>query len=314
VRTYRPEDTERIAALLLAALPNDPVHVERLVTQVLLDPNFDNQGAIVAVDGGCVVGFCLAIARKVPMENAPPDDERGYITIFGVAESHGRSGVGSSLLDTAEAFLRFRERSHVWVSAYSPGYFWPGVDVDMYSSALDFLVGRGYGEVYRPIGMECPLWRLERPKWLPRLVGEGRYENDVRITTCSPDLVRPLIEFLERVFKGDWVRFARDGLREIYSGRADPRRVLVAVTGQDAPTVVGFAHHDRERFGPIGVDPDARGQKIGQLLMFETLEAQRAQGFRTSWFLWSDDKTHERLYRSAGFREVRRFALMRKDL
>jgi hypothetical protein len=48
--------------------------------------------------------------------------------------------------------------------------------------------------------------------------------------------------------------------------------------------------------------------------MYETLTAQRHAGFRTAWFLWSDDKTAARLYDEAGFKEVRRFALMRKEL
>ena len=48
--------------------------------------------------------------------------------------------------------------------------------------------------------------------------------------------------------------------------------------------------------------------------MFRTLQAQRDAGFRAAWFLWSDDKTADRIYNGAGFREVRRFALMRKEL
>ena len=38
-----------------------------------------------------------------------------------------------------------------------------------------------------------------------------------------------------------------------------------------------------------------------------------AAGFRSAWFLWSDDKTAARIYNGAGFKEVRRFALFRKD-
>ena len=36
--------------------------------------------------------------------------------------------------------------------------------------------------------------------------------------------------------------------------------------------------------------------------MFRTLDAQRQAGFRSAWFLWSDDKTAERIYNGAGFR------------
>ena len=48
--------------------------------------------------------------------------------------------------------------------------------------------------------------------------------------------------------------------------------------------------------------------------MFAALRAMREEGFCTAWFLWSDDRTAARLYASAGFREVRRFALLRKEL
>jgi hypothetical protein len=48
--------------------------------------------------------------------------------------------------------------------------------------------------------------------------------------------------------------------------------------------------------------------------MYQTLLAQRDAGFRAAWFLWSDDKTAARLYNGAGFTEVRRFALLRKEL
>jgi hypothetical protein len=47
--------------------------------------------------------------------------------------------------------------------------------------------------------------------------------------------------------------------------------------------------------------------------MYETLIAQRDAGFRTAWFLWSDDKTAARLYTDAGFKPIRRFALLRKS-
>jgi len=53
---------------------------------------------------------------------------------------------------------------------------------------------------------------------------------------------------------------------------------------------------------------------LGQVLMYETLRAQQLAGLRTAWFLWSDDKTAQRLYRGAGFKEIRRFALMKKSL
>ena len=82
----------------------------------------------------------------------------------------------------------------------------------------------------------------------------------------------------------------------------------------DRGTVVGFSHYENERFGPIGVAATERGRGVGQVLMYQTLCAQRAAGFRCAWFLWSDDKTAAKIYTAAGFREARRFALMKKEI
>jgi mycothiol synthase len=78
--------------------------------------------------------------------------------------------------------------------------------------------------------------------------------------------------------------------------------------------VLGFSHHEAERFGPIGVAATERGKGIGHVLMYETLRAQQLAGLRIAWFLWSDDATAERIYSAAGFKVTRRFALLKKGL
>jgi hypothetical protein len=44
------------------------------------------------------------------------------------------------------------------------------------------------------------------------------------------------------------------------------------------------------------------------------LEGQKARGYRTAYFLWSDDQTAAQLYDRFGFRLFRRYALMKKSL
>ena len=141
------------------------------------------------------------------------------------------------------------------------------------------------------------MWLKERPKSF--FVDEFR-----------PELALPLLDFVRREFPGDWVRVVREAAGRIAQGDS-PKRLLVAVENE---AIAGFSHYENERFGPIGVAASQRGRGVGQVLMFATLQAQREAGFRTAWFLWSDDKTAERLYNGAGFREVRRFALLKKGL
>jgi ribosomal protein S18 acetylase RimI-like enzyme len=309
ITPYEPGDMQDVLAVLDQAMPCDPISPARFVQQVLLDPSFRPEGALVARREGQVAGFCLAIARQVPLENAPPDTERGCITLIGVPPQSQRQGIGSALLARAEAYLRAQDRSTVMVAPYAPGYFIPGVDVAAYAGGLQFFLRHGYRELYRPIAMEAPLWQWQPPGWVEETI--RRLEDEgVRCEAYRPEWTLPLLEFTRREFPGDWVRVVRETMGRIVGGEPPQRLLLAHEHGQ----VLGFVHHQNERFGPIGVAAAQRGRGLGHLLMFRALAAMREQGFRAAWFLWSDDATARRLYEHAGFQERRRFAVLRKEL
>jgi ribosomal protein S18 acetylase RimI-like enzyme len=309
LRPFQPSDLCGVVALLSKAMPVDPISEPRFVRQVLLDPNFRVQGAPVARPGDEVAGFCLSIARQTPLENAPSDADRGYITLFAVAPKFQRQGIGTQLLTHAENYLRSQNRKLCMISPYAPGYFTCGVDVKAYAGAVSFFAKHGYAEVYRPIAMEIGLWDFAVPEWVQekrrKLVDAG-----VIVEAYRSELTLPLLEFAAKEFAGDWVRYARETMGKIQLGE-NPARLMVA---HRHGKVIGYSHFDNERFGPIGVTASERGRGLGHVLMYETLTAQRLAGFRTAWFLWSDDKTAARIYSAAGFKEVRRFALMKKEL
>jgi GNAT superfamily N-acetyltransferase len=183
------------------------------------------------------------------------------------------------------------------------------VDVAAYEPGLQFFLKRGFSEVYRPIAMELPLWSWTYPDWVANKRAALEAQG-VKIESYRSQLTLPILEFAATEFAGDWVRVYRQTMDRIQQGEASSR-IVVAHQNMKA---LGFSHHDNERFGPIGVAAGERGRGLGHVLLYETLRAQRLAGFRTAWFLWSDDKTAERLYGAAGFRETRRFALLRKGL
>ncbi len=300
-------------SILQEAMPVEAIGKNKFARQVLLDPNFRSEGSLLARLDGEPVGYILALSREMPLENAVDDSDRGYITLFGVREGTRGKGVGTALLSRAQAYLKGKGCKSISVSAYAPGYFAPGVDVEAYAPGLAFLKSRGYEEVYRPIAMEAALWNLQTPDWVIQRELQHR-EEGVAYTDFTPALIRPLIEFAERVFRGDWVRVCRETALKILDGAPSSRLQIALDNRGREPVVLGFSHFDAERFGPIGVDPDQRGRGIGQVLTYRTLRAQRDLGFRTAWFLWSDDKTAQRLYNAAGFKVVRRFALLKKEL
>ncbi|MGB7159046.1 MAG: GNAT family N-acetyltransferase [Tepidisphaeraceae bacterium] len=310
IRPFRQDDLPGVLRVLAQAMHADAIPESRFVRQVLLDHNFRADGAPVALRDGQTIGFCLALARQTPLENAPPDADLGYVTLIGVLPNEQRRGIGSQLLASVETYLRGQGRQLVMVSSYAPGYFIPGVDVNAYATALPFFAKHGYAEVYRPLAMQTSLWELHQPEWVGekacKLAGQG-----VNVAPFAPAMTLPLLEFARQEFPGDWVRVVREAIGRIVAQGDPASRLIVAMEDE---TVVGFSHYENERFGPIGVAASQRGRGLGQVLMYRTLFAQRDAGFRAAWFLWSDDKTAARLYNGAGFKEVRRFALLRKEL
>src|SRR5436309_2136529 len=107
IRPFQPRDLQGVLDVLRSSIAADPISEARFTRQVLLDANFRSDGAPLAVRGdGEVVGFCLSIARQVPLENAPSDADRGYITLLAVRPDVQRRGVGERLLQQAEDYLR----------------------------------------------------------------------------------------------------------------------------------------------------------------------------------------------------------------
>jgi ribosomal protein S18 acetylase RimI-like enzyme len=291
-----------VVEVLNASLTADPVDRSTFVRKVLLDPNFDPEGAPVALVSGEPAGFALAIAPTSEVA-------RGYVTLLGVRPEHRRHGVGSALLRHCEGFLSGRGCRDCRISPYGSGYFTPGVDIRAYAGGLEFLVRRGYEPGSPAISMQCDLSRLARPEWVARRERELAAEG-VTFAPYAPQGLPALFRMIRSSFTDDWERYARNAAELIELGDA-PSRLWVATSGDE---VVGFSHHEAARFGPIGVAPEHRGRGIGHVLMHHMLADMRSARLRVAWFCWSGDATAARLYEGAGFAVHRRFTILRKEI
>ncbi len=308
IAPYRGKDLEAVVDLLQTSLHADAVTQELFIRRVLLDPNFHADGVPVARSAGKVVGVMVSVAPRYPLEDEQTRPERGYITLMAVDPRYRRQGIGSQLLQRVLAFLHSRGCQTVLVSPYGPGYWTPGVDEAAYPHAIAFLQAQGFRTVSRPLSMDAslvggwaiPSWTLERCEEL--------HKQGVRISPLAFHLLPDLLAFLRREFPGDWQSLVRRAAEQIAGGQRPPSDILLAhARGQ----VLGFSHHHGERFGPFGVALKHRGRGIGAALLFHTLEVMRREGRHNAWFLWTDDATADRIYRAAGFRETRRYAVMR---
>jgi len=313
VRAYRGGDEEAIVDVWNRALTPDGIAASVFIRQVLCDPNFDPEGLRVAVSGGTIAGFALAVRRLTPLWGDRLDREDGWITALGVDPGFQGRGIGSRLLDEAEAFLREAGAKRAAVSPYAPNYFWPGVDKEAYPAAYRLFLRRGYRPAYQAVAMDRSLVRYVVPEDARRVMAQRVAEGYV-FHRLTPDRIFELITFAANHFNPDWGRAIREA---IASGVPfDQFHVAVNPGGN----IVGFAMHGgyggvQERFGPFGVAESARGKGLGKVLLHLTLEEMRQKGLHGAWFLWTGEESPAgKLYLQAGFEITRTFDILVKEL
>ncbi len=309
IRPYTGADESALIELWNASMTHDRINPAVFRLKVLLDLNFHPQGLLLAEQDGALAGFILSIARQVPQFLDGLEPERGWITAFGVHPAHRRQGIGRALFAEALQRMAVLGRREVLLSPYTPNYFIPGVDVQAYPEALAFLQATGWQVTSEPISMRVETTGFQAPAEVVEreqaLAAEG---YSVRAAT-SADLPE-LMPFIAKHFGWDWVRFAQDYLLELFGPGSDQICFLVATHNE---RIVGYCQQRRERFGPFGVDPALRGKGLGRVLLFRCLADMLAKGFHAAWFLWTGADA-ARLYSLAGFKQVRQFAVMKKEI
>ncbi len=313
LRPYRGGDEEAIVALWNESMPQDTVSPELFRNRVLLDVNFDPEGTILAVDkAGQPVGFILAMARKTPIFGTDLEPENGWISIFFVKPSVRGQGMVKMLLGGAEAFLRSKGRKNIFVSSYSPNYFFPGVDKEMYKDAVAFLEKNGYGVLYQAVAMDKNLVGFAVPDDVKALKAQREAEG-YKFGCLNSAFLTRTIAFATENFGVDWGRAIREGVARGLGFD----RFLIATKGEEVVGFTVFGAYDNvaERFGPFGVAEKLRGAGLGKILLYETLDFMRQRGSHGAWFLWTGEESAAgKLYRRAGFTITRRFNVMKRVL
>lgn len=309
IAPFQSADLDGVVDLLIREMTADPMTSEMFQRKVLLDPNFDIQGAPVAKADGKVVGFMLGIVRKHLMEEQAADFDKGWISLIAVDKDYQRQGIGTGLWAQVKAYFQARGATAALISTYAPNYFVPGVDLAAYPGAVEFFKSQGFQVPVTVLSMDSPLVNLETPEWIKekeaKLISEG-----ITFDTFQPKYILPLLEHLKTIFPGDWQRYLRESMVRITLGEFDRGQVYIAMHGDKC---LGFCQHDGERFGPFGTDDKERGRGIGAVLLLKCLMDMKRNGFHNAWFLSTTDDA-ARVYKEGGFRESRRFAVLKTSL
>ena len=277
-------------------------------TKVLLDHNFQAINLPVAIEDDRVVGFVLALTRRVPFGPHGIEADRAWITAFGVHPDYRRRGIGSALFAHLLQRLEEEKRTTIDISPYEPNYFAPGIDVNAYPEAIEILQKRfGFRIHERAISMGMDLSNFELPADMLEHERQLRREGITVQPFTSSDLP-DLMNFLLDEFGWGWYDYYRTSLLELCGGGSPKTDLIVARQQGD---VVGVSHHRDERFGPFGVRSDLRNRGLGRILLFRCLEAMAARHIYYAYFMWTEEDA-ARLYARTGFQRRREFAILQR--
>jgi len=267
------------------------------------DPNFDPRFALACVEGSRVTAAALGVMRtKEPGQVV--EQQKSVAWIKALAAVPEARGTLKELVQILEGEFAREGRLQVRFSDYASWYLTPGVDLE-YDWLLSLLTQAGYRKVGEAVNYEVDMSLFYYPERVKALASELRMRS-VKIKRASSEESELVGKWVEEKFSPFWRVETEMALA------AEDGGVLVA---ESHGNIVGFSAYGALRpdfFGPIGVEPDARGGGIGTVLLFDTLTSMRGEGVRVVTIPWT---THLTFYAQIpGVYRVRSFVVLAKNL
>jgi ribosomal protein S18 acetylase RimI-like enzyme len=304
IRNYCQTYEKEVVELWNRTLTADPVTVQKFRRQALFDENFDSSLCFVVLEQGRVVGFLLATKRRFPYLERGLEPTRGWLNVMFVDRAYRQKGIGQRLVAEAESRLKSMGVETITLGAYSPNYFFPGVDKGNYADAIVFFDKLGYQAGKESYSMCKDLHGYNHSE---DMLDKQAKAEEAGFSFISFDYgyALELLEFLKSEFGGGW---KRNALISMQSGTAEDC-ILLALNAKKE--IIGFCMRmidgNPMRFGPIGVGKEARNYGIGGILLDLMQMEMKKRGIYHLYFV-STDVPGRRFYERHGVKVFRTFA------
>lgn len=277
IRPYLGKDIKVIIDLWRKSLPEHEISERSFVKNVLLDMNFEPEGFLVAEEDGELLGFAWAIVRKYPVDaGAPSEEDRAYLNLLVLKnEDDINGGVGEALIRAAEKYIYSHGEKKIFISGYTPNYFYPGVNAAR-TKYLELYKSLGYTEQKRNYSIYIDLRAFEQNPEIEALKAKRESEGFV-FAPLSPQHIPSLL----RSTLPGW----RHRHRRLLNETMDYNKFsLVLKDGEVIGSAVfGDPYSAEERFGPYGVSEQYRGLGLGKILLYNTLMTMKKRGHLYAW-------------------------------
>ncbi len=288
----------------------DPIDIVKFRRQAIFDDNFDEELCLVALDGDKLVGFILGTHRKFPYLERGLEPEKGWINVLFVKEGYRRQKIASKLYDEIEAKLVKKGVKDIVVGAYSPSYFFAGIDTNNYESAKCFFESKGYksGAMHYSMGMDLHGFVLSEYILNKKKQAE---EKGYKFVNFNYRYALDLLTFMKDEFGGGW---KRNSLLLMRNNTACDCIILVLDKNDKICGAVLRAIDDNPmRFGPVGVAESERNSGIGGILLNLQMYEMTKRGVYRMYFMTTEENGR-RYYEKNGLSVIRTSTDYKKEI
>lgn len=247
--TFNQKYENQIVNLWNECCTYDPITIHKFRQQALYDDNFNPELCFIALDEENVVGFILATKRIFPYLERGLEPDRGWINVLFVDKKYRNQGIGKHLYQLAEDKLKSLGVKEITLAAYSPSYFFSGIDEINYHEASLFFKKLGYSSNDSHYSMSINLKDYEMSKEIKMMKKEFE-DKGYKFTHFKYEYSLELLEFLKNEFGGGWKRNALMSMRD---GTAEDVILLVLHHNQICGFSMSAIDGNPCRFGPIGI-------------------------------------------------------------
>lgn len=310
IRNYSQKEEQQVVDLWNRTCDFDSIDVWKFRRQAILDENFDVNLSWIAKEEEKIIGFIYGTKRKFPYLERGLEPERGWINVLFVDKEYQNRGIGTLLLKKCEQALQEARCQNITLGAYSPNYFFPGVDVVHYLPAVKFFEKHGYvlQDKHYSMGRNLHGYRIPQSTLEKKELAE---QKGYVFLTFSYEYALELLKFLGEEFGGGW---KRNALNAMQKGIAEDVILLI----QNAQKrICGFCMRAIDgnpmRFGPIGISKEERNAGLGGILLDMQCYEMCKKGIYRMFFVTTDE-AGRRYYERHGLEVFRTFAAYRKEV
>ena len=248
----------------------------------------------------------------------------GFITCVVIKKQYQRKGYGSLLLKALELFLKENNKKYIrqlflnpisleWIIPNTNNHDHPNAPAVEYNSPFYlFLLANGYNiNGQQQDAFYLNITNYEIPDKIKEINNKNE-RNGYYITFYEEDKHHGFKELFEALNNPLWYEAVKNNLK-----KDNPNKMLVVVKNNKILGWTGplfTTNSKRGYFAGIGIHPNIQGLGIGSSLFSELIYQSKINGSEFMSLFTGSENPARKIYLKAGFKIVKSFAVLRKEI